>query len=152
MNYYFKTSIVALSLFNPPDTGGYFRSDPQSEGSGHPGVLSQSTGDEQRGHQHRLWDTKFLDWYNLSSWLSKYTNCQNNMIVSTAGQNSRIRFQTLLSFWRGVPRGGYAAWIQRKCFYSPGLTYKPLKESFRWDTGELPGFSSFAFGQPDNQG
>uniref|UniRef100_A0A8D2ZFZ8 C-type lectin domain-containing protein n=1 Tax=Scophthalmus maximus TaxID=52904 RepID=A0A8D2ZFZ8_SCOMX len=33
-----------------------------------------------------------------------------------------------------------------------GLTYKPLKESFRWDTGELPGFSSFAFGQPDNQG
>ncbi|XP_054474452.1 C-type lectin domain family 18 member A-like [Anoplopoma fimbria] len=33
-----------------------------------------------------------------------------------------------------------------------GLTYKPLKDSFRWDTGEIPGFSSFAFGQPDNQG
>ncbi|KAK2920252.1 hypothetical protein Q8A73_002456 [Channa argus] len=33
-----------------------------------------------------------------------------------------------------------------------GLTYKPLKESFRWDTGEIPRFSSFAFGQPDNQG
>ncbi|XP_075966310.1 C-type lectin domain family 18 member A-like [Anarhichas minor] len=33
-----------------------------------------------------------------------------------------------------------------------GLTYKPLKDSFRWDTGEIPSFSSFAFGQPDNQG
>ncbi|KAM4631322.1 C-type lectin domain family 18 member A-like [Polymixia lowei] len=33
-----------------------------------------------------------------------------------------------------------------------GLTYKPLKDSFRWDTGEIPAFSSFAFGQPDNQG
>ncbi|XP_056135328.1 C-type lectin domain family 18 member A-like [Lampris incognitus] len=33
-----------------------------------------------------------------------------------------------------------------------GLTYKPLKDSFRWDTGEIPVFSSFAFGQPDNQG
>ncbi|GLD58402.1 C-type lectin domain family 18 member A-like isoform X1 [Lates japonicus] len=33
-----------------------------------------------------------------------------------------------------------------------GLTYKPLKDSFRWDTGEIPKFSSFAFGQPDNQG
>ncbi|KAI3377851.1 hypothetical protein L3Q82_008989, partial [Scortum barcoo] len=33
-----------------------------------------------------------------------------------------------------------------------GLTYKPLKDSFRWDTGEILGFSSFAFGQPDNQG
>ncbi|KAA8595578.1 hypothetical protein FQN60_010869 [Etheostoma spectabile] len=33
-----------------------------------------------------------------------------------------------------------------------GLTYKPLKGSFRWDTGEIPRFSSFAFGQPDNQG
>ncbi|KAI9528393.1 C-type lectin domain 18 member A [Dissostichus eleginoides] len=33
-----------------------------------------------------------------------------------------------------------------------GLTYKPLKDSFRWDTGEIPRFSSFAFGQPDNQG
>ncbi|XP_045888785.1 C-type lectin domain family 18 member A-like isoform X1 [Micropterus dolomieu] len=33
-----------------------------------------------------------------------------------------------------------------------GLTYKPLKDSFRWDTGEMPRFSSFAFGQPDNQG
>ncbi|XP_044060150.1 C-type lectin domain family 18 member A-like isoform X2 [Siniperca chuatsi] len=33
-----------------------------------------------------------------------------------------------------------------------GLTYKPLKDSFRWDTGEIPRYSSFAFGQPDNQG
>ncbi|XP_029000305.1 C-type lectin domain family 18 member A-like isoform X2 [Betta splendens] len=33
-----------------------------------------------------------------------------------------------------------------------GLTFKPPKESFRWDTGEKPSFSSFAFGQPDNQG
>ncbi|CAJ1048780.1 C-type lectin domain family 18 member A-like [Xyrichtys novacula] len=33
-----------------------------------------------------------------------------------------------------------------------GLTYKPLKDSFRWDTGEISKFSSFAFGQPDNQG
>ncbi|KAM3625921.1 uncharacterized protein V6R79_019824 [Siganus canaliculatus] len=33
-----------------------------------------------------------------------------------------------------------------------GLTYKPLKDSFRWDTGEILRFSSFAFGQPDNQG
>ncbi|XP_074523031.1 C-type lectin domain family 18 member A-like isoform X1 [Halichoeres trimaculatus] len=33
-----------------------------------------------------------------------------------------------------------------------GLTYKPLKDSFRWDTGEITRFSSFAFGQPDNQG
>ncbi|XP_037304437.2 C-type lectin domain family 18 member A-like [Pungitius pungitius] len=33
-----------------------------------------------------------------------------------------------------------------------GLTYKPLKDSFRWDTGEMLTFSSFAFGQPDNQG
>ncbi|KAM9860553.1 C-type lectin domain family 18 member A-like [Aulostomus maculatus] len=33
-----------------------------------------------------------------------------------------------------------------------GLTYKPLKDSFRWDTGGIPKFSSFAFGQPDNQG
>ncbi|TNN87421.1 C-type lectin domain family 18 member A [Liparis tanakae] len=32
------------------------------------------------------------------------------------------------------------------------LTYKPLRDSFRWDTGEIPRFSSFAFGQPDNQG
>uniref|UniRef100_A0A3B4DBT3 C-type lectin domain-containing protein n=2 Tax=Pygocentrus nattereri TaxID=42514 RepID=A0A3B4DBT3_PYGNA len=33
-----------------------------------------------------------------------------------------------------------------------GLTYKPLKDLFRWDTGEIPSFTSFAFGQPDNQG
>ncbi|XP_067847352.1 C-type lectin domain family 18 member A-like isoform X2 [Heptranchias perlo] len=33
-----------------------------------------------------------------------------------------------------------------------GLTYKTSKDSFRWDTGELPSFYSFAFGQPDNQG
>nr|XP_014348665.1 PREDICTED: C-type lectin domain family 18 member A-like [Latimeria chalumnae] len=33
-----------------------------------------------------------------------------------------------------------------------GLTYKTSKDSFRWDTGELPSFTSFAFGQPDNQG
>ncbi|XP_062327182.1 C-type lectin domain family 18 member A-like [Osmerus eperlanus] len=33
-----------------------------------------------------------------------------------------------------------------------GLTYKPGKDSFRWDTGEAATFSSFAFGQPDNQG
>ncbi|XP_075881869.1 C-type lectin domain family 18 member A-like [Nelusetta ayraudi] len=33
-----------------------------------------------------------------------------------------------------------------------GLTYKPHKDSFRWDTGEVARFSSFAFGQPDNQG
>ncbi|XP_022535231.2 C-type lectin domain family 18 member A [Astyanax mexicanus] len=33
-----------------------------------------------------------------------------------------------------------------------GLTYKPLKDSFRWDTGESSSFTSFAFGQPDNQG
>ncbi|XP_004539432.1 C-type lectin domain family 18 member A isoform X1 [Maylandia zebra] len=33
-----------------------------------------------------------------------------------------------------------------------GLTYKPPKDSFRWDTGEIPKYFSFAFGQPDNQG
>ncbi|XP_072342237.1 C-type lectin domain family 18 member A-like [Scyliorhinus torazame] len=33
-----------------------------------------------------------------------------------------------------------------------GLTYKTSRDSFRWDSGELPTFSSFAFGQPDNQG
>ncbi|KAM4593696.1 C-type lectin domain family 18 member A-like [Odontesthes bonariensis] len=32
-----------------------------------------------------------------------------------------------------------------------GLTYKPPTDSFRWDTGETLRFSSFAFGQPDNQ-
>ncbi|XP_047436783.1 C-type lectin domain family 18 member A-like [Mugil cephalus] len=33
-----------------------------------------------------------------------------------------------------------------------GLTYKPPTDSFRWDTREIPLFTSFAFGQPDNQG
>ncbi|MBN3274232.1 CL18A protein, partial [Polyodon spathula] len=33
-----------------------------------------------------------------------------------------------------------------------GLTYKMSKDSFRWDTGESPSFTSFAIGQPDNQG
>ncbi|XP_060684316.1 C-type lectin domain family 18 member A-like [Hemiscyllium ocellatum] len=33
-----------------------------------------------------------------------------------------------------------------------GLTYKMSRDSFRWDSGELPTFYSFAFGQPDNQG
>ncbi|KAH0513249.1 C-type lectin domain family 18 member A [Microtus ochrogaster] len=33
-----------------------------------------------------------------------------------------------------------------------GLTYKASKDSFRWTTGEHQSFSSFAFGQPDNQG
>ncbi|KAG9342011.1 hypothetical protein JZ751_018329 [Albula glossodonta] len=33
-----------------------------------------------------------------------------------------------------------------------GLTYKTSKDSFRWDSGETPTFTSFAFGQPDNQG
>ncbi|XP_069724402.1 C-type lectin domain family 18 member A-like [Phaenicophaeus curvirostris] len=33
-----------------------------------------------------------------------------------------------------------------------GLTYKTSKASFRWDVGEPSSFSSFAFGQPDNQG
>ncbi|XP_059810232.1 C-type lectin domain family 18 member A-like isoform X1 [Hypanus sabinus] len=33
-----------------------------------------------------------------------------------------------------------------------GLTYKTSKDSYRWDTGEIPSFYSFAFGQPDNQG
>ncbi|XP_041123348.1 C-type lectin domain family 18 member C-like isoform X1 [Polyodon spathula] len=33
-----------------------------------------------------------------------------------------------------------------------GLTYKMSKDSFRWDTGDSPAFTSFAFGQPDNQG
>ncbi|KAI6077503.1 C-type lectin domain family 18 member A-like isoform X6 [Aix galericulata] len=34
----------------------------------------------------------------------------------------------------------------------PGLTYKTSKALFRWDTGEPSTFTSFAFGQPDNQG
>lgn len=34
----------------------------------------------------------------------------------------------------------------------PGLTYKEAKDSFRWTTGEYQSFTSFAFGQPDNQG
>ncbi|XP_025936735.1 C-type lectin domain family 18 member A-like [Apteryx rowi] len=33
-----------------------------------------------------------------------------------------------------------------------GLTYKTSKASFRWDTGEPSSFTSFAFGQPDNEG
>ncbi|XP_037010079.2 C-type lectin domain family 18 member C isoform X2 [Artibeus jamaicensis] len=33
-----------------------------------------------------------------------------------------------------------------------GLTYKASKDSFRWSTGEHQSFTSFAFGQPDNQG
>ncbi|KFQ16411.1 C-type lectin domain family 18 member A, partial [Leptosomus discolor] len=33
-----------------------------------------------------------------------------------------------------------------------GLTYKMSKASFRWDVGEPSSFTSFAFGQPDNQG
>ncbi|XP_070244834.1 C-type lectin domain family 18 member A isoform X1 [Bos mutus] len=33
-----------------------------------------------------------------------------------------------------------------------GLTYKSAKDSFRWTTGEHQSFTSFAFGQPDNQG
>ncbi|XP_076848689.1 C-type lectin domain family 18 member A-like isoform X2 [Brachyhypopomus gauderio] len=33
-----------------------------------------------------------------------------------------------------------------------GLTYKLVKDSFRWDTGETLSFTSFAFGQPDNHG
>ncbi|KAM3665273.1 C-type lectin domain family 18 member A-like [Ammospiza nelsoni] len=33
-----------------------------------------------------------------------------------------------------------------------GLTYKTSKASFRWDVGEPSLFTSFAFGQPDNQG
>ncbi|XP_020819427.1 C-type lectin domain family 18 member A isoform X1 [Phascolarctos cinereus] len=33
-----------------------------------------------------------------------------------------------------------------------GLTYKTSKDSFRWATGEHYSFTSFAFGQPDNQG
>ncbi|NXQ83332.1 CL18A protein, partial [Nyctibius grandis] len=33
-----------------------------------------------------------------------------------------------------------------------GLTYKPAKATFRWDVGETSSFTSFAFGQPDNQG
>ncbi|XP_062965443.1 C-type lectin domain family 18 member C isoform X2 [Cynocephalus volans] len=33
-----------------------------------------------------------------------------------------------------------------------GLTYKTSKDSFRWTTGEHQSFTSFAFGQPDNQG
>ncbi|KAL2762155.1 C-type lectin domain family 18 member A precursor, partial [Daubentonia madagascariensis] len=33
-----------------------------------------------------------------------------------------------------------------------GLTYKTTKDSFRWTTGEHQAFTSFAFGQPDNQG
>ncbi|KAK7800728.1 hypothetical protein U0070_014901, partial [Myodes glareolus] len=33
-----------------------------------------------------------------------------------------------------------------------GLTYKASKDSFRWTTGVHQSFTSFAFGQPDNQG
>ncbi|XP_071613225.1 LOW QUALITY PROTEIN: C-type lectin domain family 18 member A-like [Heliangelus exortis] len=33
-----------------------------------------------------------------------------------------------------------------------GLTYKTSKASFRWNVGEPSSFTSFAFGQPDNQG
>ena len=51
-------------LFWPPGTRGYSSSHPQSEGSGHPGLLPQSAGDKQRGHQHWLWDSKLLDrWF-----------------------------------------------------------------------------------------
>lgn len=39
-----------------------------------------------------------------------------------------------------------------KYFYLTGLTYKPPKDSFRWDSGKMLQFSSFAFGQPDSQG
>lgn len=48
---------------------GRSSSDPQSEGSGHPGILSQSTGNQQWADEHRLWDKKLLDWYNSSSLL-----------------------------------------------------------------------------------
>ncbi|XP_054552970.1 C-type lectin domain family 18 member A-like isoform X3 [Talpa occidentalis] len=33
-----------------------------------------------------------------------------------------------------------------------GLTYKTTKDAFRWTTGEQQSFTSFAIGQPDNQG
>ncbi|XP_033847788.2 C-type lectin domain family 18 member A-like [Periophthalmus magnuspinnatus] len=33
-----------------------------------------------------------------------------------------------------------------------GLTFRPPKDSFRWDRGEMLTFSSFAFGQLNNQG
>ncbi|XP_043935467.1 C-type lectin domain family 18 member A-like [Protopterus annectens] len=33
-----------------------------------------------------------------------------------------------------------------------GLTYKMSRDSFKWDTGEEPLFTSFAIGQPNNQG
>eukprot|EP00073_Rattus_norvegicus_P032306 XP_006255673.1 PREDICTED: C-type lectin domain family 18 member A-like isoform X3 [Rattus norvegicus] len=44
-------------------------------------------------------------------------------------------------------------WIVGNLGYpGPGLTYKAAKDSFRWTTGEHKSFTSFAFGQPDNQG
>lgn len=61
--YIYRPSLCfQCDLFFCLGTRGYSSSHPQSEGSGHPGLLSQSAGDKQRGHQHWLWDTKLLDW------------------------------------------------------------------------------------------
>lgn len=53
---------VAFTLFKPPGLRRYSSSDTQPEGSGHPVLLSQTTGDKQWGPRHWLWNTKLLDW------------------------------------------------------------------------------------------
>lgn len=64
-----RTTVTLLSVRSLFKLAGKRRrsgSDPQSEGSGHPGVLSQSNGDQQRGYEHRLWDKELLDRYNVT--------------------------------------------------------------------------------------
>lgn len=47
---------------------------------------------------------------------------------------------------------GAQDWWANLSRWGPGLNYKTTKDSFRWTTGEQQSFTSFAFGQPDNQG
>ncbi|XP_031313956.1 C-type lectin domain family 18 member C isoform X1 [Camelus dromedarius] len=70
--------------------------------------------------------------------------------LETTNEVTNSDFETR-NFWIVEPRD-FRCGANPGCCGLTGLTYKMAKDSFRWTTGEHQSFTSFAFGQPDNQG
>uniref|UniRef100_A0A087YIT7 C-type lectin domain family 18 member A n=1 Tax=Poecilia formosa TaxID=48698 RepID=A0A087YIT7_POEFO len=98
--------------------------------------------------------TCFMVSSEADSYYGAKTRCQKQGLRGTLAEIHSQKVQDILVFYLSELEASNEVTntdFETRNFWI-GLTYKPPRDSFRWDTGELLRFSSFAFGQPDNQG
>uniref|UniRef100_A0A2I4APH3 C-type lectin domain family 18 member A n=1 Tax=Austrofundulus limnaeus TaxID=52670 RepID=A0A2I4APH3_AUSLI len=94
--------------------------------------------------------TCFMVSSNSDSYYGAKSRCQELGGVLAQIHNQKV--QDILTFYLSELEASNEVTDSETRNFWIGLTYKIPKESFRWDTGEILRYSSFAFGQPDNQG